>query len=61
MITVKEIHFKDYPEFTPNLTPKEILKFGFGNTYFRDIYSHVTKKEYKNTYKKYKKYLSRGN
>lgn len=31
----KNIHFKDYPDFTPNLTPKEIFKLGsFGGTYF---------------------------
>ncbi len=41
--------FKDYPEFRPNLSPKEIFKSGaFGGTYWRPIYSHVTKKHYKN-------------
>jgi len=40
--------FKDYPEFKPNLTPKQIFKMGsFGGTYYRDIYSSVTKKNYK--------------
>jgi len=40
--------FKDYPEFTPNLSPKEIFEMGaFGGTYFRPIYSSVTKKRYK--------------
>ena len=40
--------FKDYPEFKPNLSPHEILKMGaFGGTYFRPIYSSVTKKHYK--------------
>jgi hypothetical protein len=40
--------FKDYPEFKPNLSPEQILKMGsFGGTYFRPIYSSVTKKNYK--------------
>jgi hypothetical protein len=39
--------FKDYPEFTPNLTPKQVFKMGvFGGTYFRPIYSSVTGKKY---------------
>ena len=37
--------FKDHPEFKPNLTPRQIFKMGsFGGTYFRPIYSSVTKK-----------------
>ena len=40
--------FKDHPEFKPNLSPHQILKMGaFGGTYFRPIYSSVTKKHYK--------------
>ena len=40
-----EIVFKDYPDFQPNLTPREIFKLGsFGGTYWRPIYSAVTKK-----------------
>jgi len=32
------ISFKDYPEFTPNLTPKQIFEYGsFGGSYFRDL------------------------
>ena len=30
--------------FSPNKTPIEIIKGGFGGTYFRDIYSGFNKK-----------------
>jgi hypothetical protein len=51
-----EYVFKDYPEFRPNLSPRDIFKLGsFGGTYWRPIYSHVTKKEYKNEHKKFPK------
>lgn len=50
------IVFSDFPDFRPNLTPKEVFQLGsFGGTYFRPIYSHVTKKKYKNEYKEYPK------
>lgn len=40
--------FSDYPNFTPNLSPKEILQLGsFGGTYFRPIDSSITGKSYK--------------
>ena len=50
----KEIKFKDYPEFRPNLSPKQMFSLGsFGGTYWRPIYSSVTGKNYKNKHKKY--------
>lgn len=48
------LHFSDYPEFTPNLTPKEVLQAGsFGGTYFRKIYSGVTKETYRDQWKEF--------
>jgi hypothetical protein len=39
--------FKDFPNFHPNLSPKEVLQMGsFGGTYFRSISSDATKKRY---------------
>ena len=36
-------------DFSPNKTPIEIIKEGaFGGTYFRDIYSDINGKWYKN-------------
>ena len=55
------IHFRDYPEFKPNLTPRDIFKLGsFGGTYWRPIYSKVTNKKYKNIHKKYPKSWWKG-
>jgi hypothetical protein len=52
----KEIKFKDYPDFRPNLNPREIFKLGsFGGTYWRPIYSTITNKKYKKMHKKYPK------
>lgn len=49
-----KILFEDYPDFKPNITPKEIFKSGaFGGTYWRPIYSKVNRKNYKNRHKKY--------
>ena len=52
----KEFFFKKYPEFRPNLSPREIFLMGsFGGTYWRPIYSSVTNKNYKNVHNKYPK------
>lgn len=51
-----EIIFSDYPDFKPNLSPREIFKLGsFGGTYWRPIYSSITNKNYKNMHLKYPK------
>jgi hypothetical protein len=51
-----EIIFKNFPEFKPNLTPREIFKLGsFGGTYWRPIVSSINNKKYKNIHKKYPK------
>jgi len=43
-------------QFKPNLSPRQIFLLGsFGGTYWRPIYSAVTKKKYKNSHKKYPK------
>ena len=37
-------------DFRPNITPIQVFKKGaFGGTYFRDIYSSITDKWYKNS------------
>lgn len=57
----KNIIFEDYPDFKPNLTPRDIFKLGsFGGTYWRPIYSSITKKNYKNKHKKYPKSWWKG-
>ena len=41
-------------EFNPNKRPAEIIKKGaFGRTYFRDIYSGINEKWYKNSWKEF--------
>ena len=48
------VYFSDYPEFRPNLTPRQMFKLGsFGGTYWREIESTVTNKVYRNSHKKY--------
>ena len=42
-------------EFHPNISPKDVIKKGaLGGTYFRDIYSNVNNKWYKNSWKEFK-------
>ena len=51
-----EIVFKDYPDFKPNVTPMEMFQAGsFGGTYWRPIYSSITKRQYKDEHKKFPK------
>ena len=40
--------------FSPIKTPIEVIKEGtFGGTYFRDIYSGINGKQYKNSWKEF--------
>jgi hypothetical protein len=56
-----EIVFNDFPEFKPNLTPREMFKLGsFGGTYWRPIYSSVTDRKYKDIHLKYPKSWWKG-
>jgi len=46
--------FPDHPEFTPNISPRQVIKKGsFGGTYWRPIFSDVTDKNYKNIHLQY--------
>ena len=41
-------------DFSPNKTPVEVIREGsFGGTYFRDIYSGINGKWYKNSRKEF--------
>lgn len=41
------IVFPDHPEFTPNLTPRQMFRMGsFGGTYWRPIFSGVNSRDY---------------
>ena len=53
----KEMLKNKYPDFKPNLTPKQIFQLGsFGGTYWRPIHSKVTGQDYSNIHtKKYPK------
>ena len=51
-----EYIFSDFPEFRPNLSPREMFLLGsFGGTYWRPINSSITGKKYKNLYLDYPK------
>ena len=46
--------FKDFPDFKPNLSPRDMFSLGsFGGTYWRPIFSSVLDKNLKNAHKKY--------
>lgn len=46
--------FKNYPDFKPNISPKEMFELGImGGHYFREIKSPKTGKVYKNHNKKF--------
>jgi hypothetical protein len=48
-------------KFNPNLSPRDIFKLGsFGGTYWRPIYSRVTRKNHKNIHHKYPKSWWKG-
>jgi len=52
--TKKEFFFSDHPEFTPNLSPKEMFSYGiFGGTYFRKIHSSILHKDIDNAWKEF--------
>ena len=47
-------YFKDRPDFTPNLSPRDMFKLGsFGGTYWRPIKSKFYKNKLQNQHKKY--------
>lgn len=48
--------FKDFPQFTPNLSPKQMFDAGiFGGTYFRKIHSGVLGKDIDGAWKEFPK------
>jgi hypothetical protein len=49
-----KIYFDDYPDFRPNLSPRQMFKLGsFGGTYWRPIKSKFSNNTLKNKHKKY--------
>ena len=56
-----ELVFPDFPQFRPNLTPREVLQLGsFGGTYFRPITSSVTGQSYRDVWKELPKVWLEG-
>merc|ERR1712086_86944 len=48
------LKFEGFPTFRPNLSPSQIFQMGsFGGTYWRPIYSTVTKTDLKDVHKQY--------
>jgi hypothetical protein len=46
--------FKDFPTFTPNVNPEQMIKLGvFGGTYFRPIHSSITNLDYSNAHQEF--------
>ena len=51
-----KLHFADHPEFTPNMTPKEVLRAGsFGGGYYRPIHCTVNEQDFKDVHKEFPK------
>ena len=60
-VRTRIIRFKDYPEFRPNLTPRQMFLLGsFGGTYWRPITSKITGKSYRNKHKEFPKSWWKG-
>lgn len=56
-----EYVFKDFPQFKPNLSPREIFMLGsFGGTYWRPITSKITKDNHDHEHHKYPSHWWRG-
>ena len=48
------IFFSDYPDFKPNLSPKDVFQMGsFGGTYYRPIYSQVVDSQLKSPHEEF--------
>lgn len=57
----RDFHFPDFPDFRPNLAPKEIFQLGsFGGTYWRPIRSAVTGRRHSGRHLRYPKSWWRG-